>query len=95
MTDDRLTPEERAVIEEAVAWRTHYPSNFPARLADKVEALKASLRPQPVECLMTRDSDNKANPDGWESAWLTADDAVRVGTAEVWRITITPIERVR
>lgn len=87
MSDDRLTPELAALLRQAQDFR----GGLPAPLRHALAAYEASLRPQPVECLMTRWPEGNG-PDGWEAAYETLDQTF---SDEVWRVTITPIERVR
>lgn len=88
---DRLTPELQAVID--ALRHTYGGAGTGPVLRAAWEAYEASLRPQPVECLMTRlygDTD----PDGWNSAY-PLDYPLDAFDVEVWRVTITPIEQVR
>lgn len=97
--DDRLTPEERAVIEAAVDWRSQ-PGDHTAitardrALSDAVLALrKATAPPEPFERYMAKygpdwGSYQGIDPDYWA-------DVSGADGAETWRVLITPIERVR
>lgn len=79
------------VIEAAKKWNSE--SGWTVELANTVDALLAAEQPQPVECLMTR-HDCYAGPAGWGTAMPLGSDS-ESGSAEVWRVTITPLERVR
>lgn len=92
MSEERLTPEERAVIKAARAWNRGDDGHA---LVRAVDAYEASQRPQPVECLMTRPCTNEDDPDGWGCAWPLTHVNHCDFDVEVWRVTITPIERVR
>lgn len=87
MSDDRLTPEERAVIEAVTRWHRERRVEDVTAMHDAIAAYEASLRPQPVECLMLLIKDN------WEV--IVDDDYEPLPCNAVWRVTITPIEQVR
>lgn len=97
--DDRLTPEERAVIEAALALASQ-PGMDTAQVADirsvrrAVTAYrKATAPPEPFERYMA-----KYGPDWGAYQGIDPDywaDVSGADGAETWRVQITPIERVR
>lgn len=95
--DDRLTPEERAVIDAAMAYTDTDIGTVDAalgRLDDAVIALrKATAPPEPFERYMA-----KYGPDWGAYQGIDPDywaDVSGADGAETWRVQITPIERVR
>lgn len=91
MSDDRLTPEERAVIDAAL--HTYGHATTGPILRDAVMAYYASTL-RPVEVLMSRWPDERPETGGWSATYRDVDEFGPQGQ-EVWWVTITPIERVR
>ncbi len=94
MDDERLTPQERAVIEAA---KGYCKGDHNGPLYTAVNALLAAERPPETECLMTRLHGDLTNPDGWCAAYTldTAPTTLPRIIDEVWRVRIVPIERAR
>lgn len=90
--DDRLTPEERAVIEAALTY-TNEGEGFQALDRACRELRKATAPPEPFERYMA-----KYGPDWGAYQGIDPDywaDVSGADGAETWRVQITPIERVR
>ena len=90
-TDDRLTPEERAVIDAAVAAFSggvaKYPDPRTPRLLSAVAAYRATQDKPPTLTGYLGYYDDSLSPSVFLSIPQAAD--------RVWRCHITPVERVR
>lgn len=98
MSDDRLIPEERAVIEAALAWGRFHSATTGfhgpnAELYRAVDAYReAAAPPEPFERWFVRLSGHTWDDIAYPDAERAAEGII---TSHVWRCTVTPVERVR
>lgn len=91
MSDDRLTPEERAVIEAAeLLTRFSDPMSSVGRLRNAVDAYrKATAPPEPFEAYVGRSYAGRTSSIYYDPTVLDW------GWDQVWRVTVTPTERLK
>lgn len=95
--DDRLTPEERAVIDAAMAYMQTMESTGEATgefLRRAIAAYrKATEPPEPFERIVCFTSGR--TPEGTLWSIGSAQHLSVRPPGEAWRVTVTPVERVR
>lgn len=99
MADDRLTPEEQAVIEAAVKFAscTVGRGDLGRPLIEAVDAYrKATAPPEPPEPFQMLMAYHPQATDPYPKATYRDIDIFRdMVHGQLWRCTVTPVERVR